>query len=247
MTDDFDWTIGGLTERFWREAAEACQHKPSEAQLRFACLKQSGLNATDSAKGAGYRATGDDTMRQQGSRAYKTTAVAELLAYAHAETGKGDSGVVDGKEARRILSRIARKGNNKERVKALEALARLDAANHERLSSQPEETLEENLAAIITLVPEQGAGAFLAMSGFIHAGGFVGSFPFLAEVAPIISRHFPGDWQRWRAREKQQWVLDFIDKAAAGPILEGDDLITAVKRKPPKVRPPTKEITDVAD
>jgi hypothetical protein len=242
MNNDFDWSP--LGERFWREAAEACQHKPSEEQLRFAKLKHEGLNATDSAKGAGYSATTDDAMRQQGSRAYKTTAVAELLAFAHAETGKGDSGVVDGKEARRILSRIARKGNNNERVKALEALARLDTQEHERLSNQPEETLEENLAALITLVPEQGAGAFLAMSSFIHAGGFIGSFPFLAEVAPVLSLHFPGDWQRWRAREKQQWVTDFLDKAAAGPVLDEGALIAAVKRKAPKFNPIPSEKSD---
>jgi hypothetical protein len=242
--DNFDWSP--LGEKFWKEAAESCQHKPSDLQLRFACLKHSGLNATDSARGAGYSANDDEGMRQQGSRAYKTTAVAELLSYAVAETGKGDSGIVDGKEARRILSRIARKGNNNERVKALEALARLDNQEREYLNNQPQESLEENLATIIALVPESGCGAFLAMSSFIHAGGFIGSFPFLAEVAPVLSRNFPGDWQRWRAKEKQQWVTDFIDKAAAGPLLEDAALTAAVRRKSSaKIKPnPTKEITD---
>ena len=130
-------------------------------------------------------------------------------------------------------------------MKALEALARLDTQEHERLSNQPEETLEENLATLITLVPEQGAGAFLAMSSFIHAGGFIGSFPFLAEVAPVLSLHFPGDWQRWRAREKEQWVTDFLDKAAAGPVLDEGALSAAVKRKAPLHHPKrTKENTD---
>jgi len=134
-TDDFDWSP--LGESFWRSAAESCQHKPSELQLRFACLKHSGLNATDSARGAGYQANDDEGMRQQGSRAAKTTAVCELLAYAHAETGKGDDGIVSGKEAKRILSRISRKGNNNERIKALEALSRLDQWRRQQAPINP--------------------------------------------------------------------------------------------------------------
>jgi hypothetical protein len=74
-----------------------------------------------------------------GHRANTSTAVLELLSHAHAETGKGDDGVVSGKEARRILSRIARKGNNNERVKALEALSRLEQeAEARRLASNAE-------------------------------------------------------------------------------------------------------------
>ena len=98
-------------------------------------------------------------------------------------------------------------------------------------AAKPEESLEENLAAIITLVPEQGVGSFLALSSFIHSGGFLGSFPYLAETAPIIARYYPTEWFKWRALEKQKWVTDFLDKAAAGPFLEGDALIAAVKDK----------------
>jgi hypothetical protein len=106
----------------------------------------------------------------------------------------------------------------------------------------------ENLAAIIALVPEQGAGAFLGLSSFMHAGGAIINYPFLAETAPIIARYYPTEWKRWRQKESGQtrWVLEFLDKAAAGPILEDDALIAAVKRKPPKFKP-TKEITDAAD
>jgi hypothetical protein len=124
---DLDFDFSPLGESFWRSAAESCTHKPSELQLRMACCLQAGHNLSDSAAKAGYE--GDaNAIRVAGHRASKSTAVCELLSYAHAQTGKGDDGIVSGQEARRILSRIARKGNNNERIKALEALARIDQA-----------------------------------------------------------------------------------------------------------------------
>ena len=117
------------------------------------------------------------------------------------------------------------------RIKAIELLNKLDKEDAELNAAKPDESLEENLAALITLVPEQGVGSFLALSGFIHAGGSIISFPFLSEVAPIISRYYATEWFRWRAREKQQWVTDFLDKAAANPFLEDEQLAATVKHK----------------
>jgi hypothetical protein len=120
---EFSWQP--LGERWWRDAAESCTHKPSEKQLRFAVGRHDGLTAADSAKRAGYPG-GKERIRQAGSRAAKSTAVLELLAYAFAETGTGDDGVVKGGEAKRILSRIARTGDNTARIKSLESLAKLE-------------------------------------------------------------------------------------------------------------------------
>jgi len=102
-----------------------CRHKLTEAQLRFAVCKREGLTSSHAARLAGYSG-GPEAIRQNGSRANKSTAVQELLAYAHAETGAGNDGLVTGKEAKRILSRIARTGDNTARIKALESLARMD-------------------------------------------------------------------------------------------------------------------------
>src|SRR6516164_8584861 len=99
-TDDFDWSP--LGEDFWRRASESCTHKPSEVQLRFACCRHQGLNQTESARRAGYQGT-DETIRTAAHRAAKSTSVNELAAYAKAETGTGDDGVVSAKESRRIL------------------------------------------------------------------------------------------------------------------------------------------------
>src|SRR5262249_24194013 len=101
-TEVFNW--GDLGEKFWRAAAEACTHKPTEAQLRFAICKREGLTSSHAARLAGY-AGSPESIRQNASRANKNTAVQELLAYAHAETGHGIDGLVTGKEVKRILSR----------------------------------------------------------------------------------------------------------------------------------------------
>ena len=233
---DFDWLE--LGEKFWRDAAESCQHKPSEEQLRFACLRWSGMNMSDSAVAAGYSCPDDESARQQGSRADKTTAVSELLAYAHAETGKGSDGLVDGQEARRILSRIARRGNNNERIKSLEALAKIDLA--EAAIPKPETSLEEDLAGIICLLPKDAAGAVIAMEAFFNGAGNVLNFPFLKLCAPVVSKLYPNDWKRWRDKSgpHRQWAVETLDRVAAGPVLDDEALVAAVRAKTPR-RPNT--------
>jgi hypothetical protein len=221
MTDDFDWTVGGLTEDFWRRAAQACTYKPSEAQLRMACCLHAGLNQSDSARRAGY--VGNDvTIRQQGHKAAKSTSVNELLAYAKAESGTGPDGVVSAGESRRILSRIARRGDNRARIAALESLAKLDR-DEAAAKAGPEAGLEEQLYDIIALVPREEVGAFLAMSAFASKVGNVVNFKFLNECAPAIARRYPEDWSAWRSKHQPHWHAA-LDKAASGPLLQGDDL-----------------------
>lgn len=133
QTNNFSWDP--LGEKWWRAAAESCTHKPTEAQLRFSVCRHDGLTAVDAARRAGYRGNGEQ-IRGAGSRALKSTSVQELLAYAFAETGTGDDGVIKGPEARRILSRIGRTGDNSARIKALESLSKLD---RDERANRPEE------------------------------------------------------------------------------------------------------------
>jgi hypothetical protein len=192
------------------------------------------MNMGDSAVAAGYSCPDDESARQQGSRADKTTAVSELLAFAHAETGKGNDGLVDGKEARRILSRIARRGNNNERIKSLEALARIDAA--EAAIPKPETSLEGDLAAVICLVPHDAAGALIAMESFFQGAGNILNFPYLKLCAPVVSRLYPNDWKRWRDKSgpHRQWALKVLDEVAAGEVLSDDELVAAIRSRVPR-------------
>jgi hypothetical protein len=237
--DDFDW--GQLPYEWWIETGKTVG--ADIRHLKFAAAKFRKCTNTQAAREAGFGTGNDQSTRSEGYRVARSNKINQLLALAAVEAGGGYDGTLSQQEARSILTAMARGGDPQVRIKSIELLNKLDIQEATANAAKAEENLEENLAALITLVPEQGAGAFLALSGFIHAGGFIYGFPFLAEVAPIISRHFPGDWQRWRAREKETWVTDHLDKMAAGPLLEEDALIAAVKRKPPKVHP-TKENTD---
>jgi hypothetical protein len=228
MNNDFDWTIGGLTE--------------DESQLRMACCLHGGLNQSDSARRAGYQ--GDDvTIRQTGHKAAKSTSVGELLSYAKAETGTGDDGLVSPKEARRILSRIARRGDHRARIAALDALAKLDR-DEAAANAKPEASWQEQIADVITSVPESYVGSFLAMSCFHSGTKNITNFPYLDLCAPAIAKTYPKEWASWRSKHHQQWH-SFLDEVSSGILLEPDALVAAVKAKAPARSVP--QPTEAAD
>jgi hypothetical protein len=239
MSLDFEW--GQLGEEFWRRAAQACTHKPSEAQLRTAVGLHAGLNQTEAARRAGYVGT-NDKLRVMAHRAARSTSVNELLAYARAETGAGDNEIVGPKEARRILSRIARRGDHRSRISALESLARLDR-DEAAAKADPEASLEEQLYDIIALVPTQEVGAYLAMSTWANKVGDISSFRYLKECAPAISKRYPHDWTVWRAKCQPRWYVT-LDEAANGPLLQGDSLVAAIKAALPAIKQPAEATND---
>jgi hypothetical protein len=222
MDEQTEFSWAPLGEQWWRTAAESCTHKPSEKQLRFAVGRHDGLLANDAARRAGY--PGDrEALRHAGSRAAKSTAVQELLAYAFAETGTGDDGLVKDGEAKRILSRIARTGDNTARIKSLESLAKLErderAANKQEDSGDPADTAR----ALIISIPY--AGPAMAAGMWADAYG-IETFPFLREIAPLLASKFPDDWARWRGRRPDPE----LDALAAGPVLSPDELVAALKK-----------------
>jgi hypothetical protein len=85
-------------------------------------------------------------------------------------------------------------------------------------------------------------GAFLAMSAFANKVGNIANFKFLNECAPAISKRYPEDWAAWRSKHQPHWHAA-LDKAASGPLLQGDELVAAVKGGLP-VRMPIKEVAD---
>jgi phage terminase small subunit len=141
---EFDWSPLGSS--FWDEARATTG--ATELQARFACCYHRGMTASGSAKTAGY-AGDDDTIRQAGSRAAKSTAVMNLLALAKAEgNGDGPDGVVDAAEAKRILSRLARGSDPNVKVKAIESLAKIAAQERAEMAERakdddPRSTLRE--------------------------------------------------------------------------------------------------------
>jgi hypothetical protein len=223
---EFSW--GSLGEQWWRAAAEACDHKPTEEQLRFAVCRHDGLTAADSAARAGYVGEGQ-RIRQAGSRAAQSTSVKELLAYVFAETGvgDGDEGVVKSGEAKRILSRIARKGDNNARIKSLEALAKLDrdelaARSRDDGPSDPIESTRQLLVA---------GGIFsapLVTEMWFNSAGDVTLAPHFEVLGPFVARRCPELWSKYRAPllkraehfrgdEREQRYLEAFDAIGAAP------------------------------
>jgi hypothetical protein len=177
---------------------------------------------------AGY-AGDSDSVRQAGSRAAKSTAVMNLLAMASAEAGGGDTGVVNGAEAKRILSRLARGSDPSVRIRAIEGLGKLEAA--EQAANRQDEPTEPNAVFrhIVCDIPVLGPAIAVGM-WFNHAG-FISGFPFLETVAPYLATHFPGDWARWRGTEPDAR----LDRMAAGPVLTPDQIAAALKSPAPKL------------
>jgi hypothetical protein len=228
MTEEsFDWSP--LGEAFWTEAAATTG--ATLLQAKFACCRHRGMTATGAARLAGYTDTGDG-IRQAGSRAAKSTAVLNLMALAVAESGGGDDGLVDGAEARRILSRLARGSDPNVRIKALESLNKME--RDERAAVRREEDVVdpvEEIRNLICLVPEVIGPAFAAGLWFDRVGRIDG-FPFLREVGPVLASQLPGEWRRWRGDGPNP----YLDGIAAGPLLTPEQLLAAVRSTRPEAK-----------
>jgi hypothetical protein len=123
---DFDWSP--LGEGFWLDAQKTTG--ASIVQTRFACCRHQGKTATLSAKLAGYGGEGVG-LRGAGHRAAKTNAVIAMIQLAQAEQAGGDDGTVDGPEARRILSKLARGSDPSVRIRAVELITKLHQQERE--------------------------------------------------------------------------------------------------------------------
>jgi hypothetical protein len=233
-----------LGEAKWKELAEGSN--ASELQLKFAAARFGGMNASAAAKAAGY--SGDkDAIRRAGYSALRSTAVQALLELA-AINAPLDARITE-KEIDAKLARLIRSGDPLTMLKATELHQKREAARAAELATakeEPEITQSQFYAHLISALPSDGAGAALAV-GF-HVSGKklprIAWFPFLKEVAPVVSRKYPENWQRWRAYCDNPTLaseLAYIDHCAAGPLLEGNALIAAVRGRCPEGR--TQEVS----
>jgi hypothetical protein len=176
-----DDIYGALGKEWWDKAGE--EVRATAQQIKFSAARYSGATRSKAAALAGY--SGDaQGLRSMGSRVDDSDTVKGLIAMAAA----AEAGTVESQytvaQARLKVGALVKNSRDPLIVfKGTEVLSRLEK-EEATANVQPEETAEENYAALIALIPEEGCGAFLALSGFIHAGGFIGAFPFLAEVAP---------------------------------------------------------------
>ena len=227
-----------LGEKWWRDAKEACTHKPSDLQLRFAVGRHDGLSATDAARRAGYAGDGE-SIRAAGSRAAKSTAVQEVLAFAFAETGTGDDGLVKGGEAKRILSRIARTGDNNARIKALESLAKIERDDRDAKDRQETSGGGDPIKTLENILVECGLCAAPIVAEMMYGvRGCVTAAPHFKIFAPFIRRRFPELWAKYRSpvadradcfksEAELRYLADF-DAAGEGPELTDMEFRAAI-------------------
>jgi hypothetical protein len=245
MTDDFDWNGSSLTKEWWLTTGATIG--ASEKAIKFSVCKFMGKSNTESARLAGYGGHSEANVRTEGYRCARSNKVVQLLSLASAEAGGGIDGCVQPQEARQILSHLARGSDPSVRIKALEALAKMQEREDDAKRSEPEPTLEETLVTVIAALPMSGLGACMAMGTWFDKARSVAVFPYLELCAPIVAQNFPSEWQRFRNAEKRSDNAEWLDKCANGIVIGGDDLVSAVRAASSSTRhKPVKESADAA-
>ena len=197
LMDDFDWQP--LGKDWWLEAAKSCG--ADERQMKFACCKFKNKSHTESARRSGYGEDGE-AAKQAGYRLSRTRVVSTLLALASAECRGGPDGTVDSKEARVILSGLARSSDPSIRIRACEAIQRMDNAEREFAGSLENDGLSDCRAArdiLLTpahLRPEYAAGFVLSLVPMAMS-----RWPMLHDLAPVVRESWPEVWGRLLERQ----------------------------------------------
>jgi hypothetical protein len=242
MTDSSDDFWKPFGESTWRDLAATAG--ASELQLKFSVARFNGATAARAAAIAGYSGTRDE-LRRAGYSAVRSAAVTALLELA--ETNAPEAAGLTDEEVAAKVAKLVRSPDPQISLKACELHDRRKQRQAELNRDKPDESLAEQLYSIIALVPHEEVGAFLAMSAFESKAGNIVNFRFLRECAPAISKRYAKAWQEWRNKD-HRWTK-FLDEVASGPLLEGHDLVAAVKGKLPArltVNPSNAEATDNA-
>jgi hypothetical protein len=219
MNTQFDWSP--LGRDWWIDTAR--QTGGSERQAMFACCKFRNCSNTESARQAGYSANTEAGLRTAGYRVARENAILRLLALASAEQGGGPDGTVDAAEVRRIISQLARGSDPAIRIRACEAIAKLDQADRAERVARRELSADDVALEIMRCAPAY-APVILGDS-FFSTMRTIWGLPYLKELAPLLKRDFPKAWETYRASVKQpEHVLEF-DALGDGPPLSIDEIL----------------------
>lgn len=210
----------------------------SKLQLKFGVARFQGASQTAAARAAGYQGN-DDALRRAGYAACRSTGVQNLLELA-AVNAPATAAITD-TEINAKIAKLVRSSDSNVSLKAMDLHAKRQAAKAAELAAKEDDgdvDPDQADADLICAIPVGGIGAAICLGLHYNRGvGRIAHFTFLKEVAPLVSRKFPENWQRWRARCDNPTLkdeLDYIDQCAAGPLLEADALIAAVRAARPK-------------
>jgi hypothetical protein len=198
-----------------------------EAKIRFAAAMIVLGGAGNKNNSAAAKLAGMDLNRTEAFRLARSVKVRKLVdAAEEIKTGKRrplTEAEIDARIDKMCMSPIDRD--------AAIGIKLRDDRKSERLRAEADETsLPEQFASLIATLPQSGVGAALAMGTYFNKVGDIFNFPFLELCAPIVRQNFATEWQRFRnGGVKRQDMADYLDKCAAGVVIDGDDLVSAVR------------------
>jgi hypothetical protein len=242
MTDlePFDWKP--LGESFWQETAAGIG--ANSKQAKFACAKYRGCTNTEAARQSGF-GTDEKSIRQVGYRVARTTAVENLLALASAESsGDGYDGTVTPEETRRILSKLARGADANIKLRACEAIAKLEQADQAARAIRRELSPDDIALEIMRCSPAY-APVILGDS-FFSTMRTIWGLPYLKELAPLLKRDFPKAWETYRASVKQPEHVREFDALGDGPPLSIDEILARADSDETRMQPPASNGQDAS-
>lgn len=204
----------GTAEFDWEEARQIVG--ASVRQMKFCQARLAGASMTKAARMAGYQSATDMGMRSQGAQTEKSSKVQSLMALAMARGAGVVDEVLTVREAKSILSQMARRGNATTKIPAIKALRELEA---DEVNAKPVASIGELIAALAARHGEP-FGRLISVLHYLAATVPVAGFPTLvgfpngAEVLPRVQGEFPGFWADIQSRIPPHHQLDHTNREA---------------------------------
>ena len=226
MDDNFQWPESPDRDWWLRTSMSL---GGGERHAKFAAARFRGCSATQAARESGFGGT-PMGMRSEGSRVSKTARVLQLIALAQAETrGAGSADTLTLAESKKILTDLARGSDPNVRLKSIDAMTKLTAAEREdrRSSEELDPHQEPEILArrlLSTCPPDRVAPMW---SEFVLPQ-FAWHAPWLRPMAAFMSANHPEQWagvsRAYLLGEYNQMEHD-ISRLEKGEVLPLDELL----------------------
>jgi hypothetical protein len=235
-TETFIWPEPG--ESWWMRAGASVG--ASEKQVRFAAAKRRGCSNTQAARESGFGST-PASLRAEGWRVSKSPKISQLLALCAAEVGGGFNGDLTQTEAKSILSGMARGSDPNVRIKAIESLGKIQAAEREERSNEdegdPHTWPERTARAFLSCCPPERVPILWAeltlMMHHWHA-------PWIKDMTPYLNAHHRDHWdsakKAYLIGEYGQ-MTDNVAKLERGEVLPLEELLRRCGIEPHAEKP----------
>jgi hypothetical protein len=197
--------------------------EPDQIKFAAALITLGGPDSKNNSAAA--RAAGMDLDRVQSFRLARSVKVRKLIDNAE-QIKAGKRKPLTEEQIDERVDRMCMSPNDRD---AATGIKLRDDRTASRLRARDDEvSVEEALYDVIALVPDDEVGAFLAMSAFHSRVGSIHNFRFLKECAPAMKARYAKQWDGWRCQD-HRWTKHLDDAANNNPLLQGRDLVAAIK------------------